>query len=426
MTNDDEPILTASEGRAAAALQRALWKTSAEFPVHVEAAAWVARAPKRGLAVARLPMGLAAALAVVLLAVVALWARPAATGPSLSSSATPASSPGHFDNGTFSFDYPTTWRTISGSYSEIMVNEVDVVMGTGDWQTGCRSWSSGAVGGVDCTGDKVDVSGGRVVVKVYRRVGGPAPDCRGGPTANATLGPNAVLGTTDASATTWEIAQPSAQFGWPDNIFVEAHADGPAGLVEAEALVASVRWDPGATNLYCSSPQTQPPSPSPRLARYNADGISFDYPASWPIITGYQHWGIHGPAIEFAVGTGTADAGCTLTPPAGGTDGGGVTCGGPTIAATGDQVVVVWYQAPTLGMADQLPSGSLPSGETRVTIGGMPAIESHGDGWVKWQVSRVAYIEARWGPDASAGESQVLALVASLRIAPPAKESQTP
>lgn len=358
MANDDEPILTASEGRAAAALQRALWETSAEFPVHVEAAAWVAKAPKRGLVVARLPMGLAAALAVVLLTVVAFWARPAATGPSPSSPATPTSSPGHFDNGTFSFDYPTTWQTISGSYVETMVNEVDVVMGTGDWQTGCRSWSSGAVGGVDCTGDKVDVSGGRVVVKVYRRVGGPAPECRVGPSANATLGPNAVLATTTGSMTTWEIAQPSAQFGWPDNIFVEAHADGPAGLVEAEALVASVRWDPGASNLYCSSPQTQPPSPSPRLARYNADGISFDYPASWPIITGYQHWGIHGPTIEFAVGTGTADSGCTPTPPTGGTDGGGVTCGGPTIAATGDQVVVVWYQAPTLGWRTSCRQGA--------------------------------------------------------------------
>src|ERR1035437_3954436 len=82
-----------------------------------------------------------AALAVVLLAVVAFWAWPAATGPS-PSSPTSTSRPGHFDNGTFSFDYPTTWRTISGSYVEIIVNEVDVVMGTGDWQTGCRSWSS--------------------------------------------------------------------------------------------------------------------------------------------------------------------------------------------------------------------------------------------------------------------------------------------
>jgi hypothetical protein len=59
----------------------------------------------------------------------------------------------------------------------------------------------------------------------------------------------------------------------------------------------------------------------------------------------------------------------------------------------------------------------LPSGETRVTIGGIPAIESHGDGWVKWQVSRAAYIEARWGPAASTGESQAYAMIASLSVA---------
>jgi hypothetical protein len=170
------------------------------------------------------------------------------------------------------------------------------------------------------------------------------------------------------------------------------------------------------SNAYCAPIDAQTQSSSPALARYDADGVSFDYPASWPIVSGYQHWGLHGPTIGFAVGTGTADSGCAVTP-AGGTDGGRVTCHGPTIAATGDQVVVVWYQAPTLGMADQLPSGNLPSGETRMTIGGMPAIESHGDGWVRWQVSRVAYIEARWGPDASAGESQVNGLVASLTVA---------
>ena len=79
--------------------------------------------------------------------------------------------------------------------------------------------------------------------------------------------------------------------------------------------------------------------------------------------------------------------------------------------------MVVWYQGATLGMEDQLPTGNLSLGQTRVTIGDMPAIESKGDGWIKWQVNRVAYIEAYWGPDAAAGESQVLALIASLSVA---------
>jgi len=421
MTADDDPIRTAQEERAAAGLHRALSDTSEEWPVHLDAATWVATTSRRRSVVARLPVGLAAALIVVLLGVVAISARPAATGPS-ASPASPTSRPGHFDNVTFSFDYPASWRTLSGLYYEGLANTVDIVIGTGAWQTGCYSYS----GGGGCTGDKVNVSGGRVVVKIYRRTGGPIPACDAGPTLNSTLGSNAVLEATAGSVTTWEIAQPSAQFGSPDNVFVEAHTDGPAGLASAEALVGSFRWAPGASNPgYCAPMDTPPPSPSPSLAHYDADNISFDYPASWPIITGYQHWGIHGPTIEFAVGTGMADTGCTLIPPAGGSDGGGVSCGSPTIAATGDQVVVVWYEGAGLGVAP-LPARSLASGETRVTIGGMPAIESRGTGWIRWQVSGSSYIEGRWGSNASAGESQVQALVASLRIAPPAKVSEAP
>jgi hypothetical protein len=423
MAIDEEPIPTGRERRAAAALRQALEETSAEWPIRVDAAAWVATTPRRRSVVARLPIGLAAALTVVLLGVVAISARPAATGPS-ASPASPTSRPGHFDNVTFSFDYPASWRTLSGSYYEGLANTVDIVIGTGDWQTGCRSWSSGAFSGQDCTGDKVDVSGGRVVVKVYQRTGGPAPECLG-PSANATLGSNSVLATTTGSVKTWQIREPGGQFDWPNNVIIEAHTDGPAGVASAEAIVASFRWTPGTSSPdYCAPVDTPPPSPLPKLAHYDADNISFDYPAGWPIITGYQHWGIHGPTIEFAVGTGTADAGCTLTPPSS-TVLSGVACSGsPTISATGDQVVVVWYEGAALGVAP-LPARTLAPGERRVTIGGMPAIESHGDGWIKWQVSYAGYIEARWGSNASAGESQVQALVASLRIAQPAKESQT-
>ena len=417
MTSDDEPILTAREGRAAARLQRTLHETSAELLIHLDAASWVSTASSRRPVMARLPVGLAAVLAVVLLGVLAISVRPAATGPS-SPSAAPTSRPGHFDNGTFSFDYPTSWHTLSGAFDFPPI-QTDIVIGTGDWKTGCYWTSTG--GG--CGSDQIDVSGGRVVVKVYRRNDGPMDLCGPRESPNATVGAKAVLKTTDASTTTWEVRLPGGEFGWAGNVFVAAQTENASELARVAALVTSLQWAEGVTAGGCYPAASS--SPSPELAHYDSDGTSFDYPASWPVITGYQHWGLHGPTIEFAVGTGTADSGCTPTPPSGGADGGGVTCGGPKIAATGDQVVVVWYQAPTLGMADQLPSGNLPSGETRVTIGGMPAIESHGDGWVRWQVSRVAYIEGRWGPDASDGESQVLALVASLRIATPAQSLQS-
>jgi len=242
MSGDDDPIWTAQEERAAAALRRALAETSEEWPVHVATSVWVARRPQRRSRWIRLPLAAAAALALVMVSVVAFatWPR-TATAPL----PTLTSIPGHFDDGTFSFDYPTTWRTLSSLYYEGIASTVDIVLGTGGWQTGCRSWSSGAVGGVDCTGDKVDVSGGRVVVKIYRRTGGPAPFCGARPTPNGTVGPNSVLASTTASTTTWEIRRAGAEFGWPNNVFIEVHTENPAELASAEALVASFRWAPG-------------------------------------------------------------------------------------------------------------------------------------------------------------------------------------
>ncbi len=242
MSGDDDPIWTAEEERAAAALRRALAETSEEWPVQVATSVWVASTPGRRWTWIRPPLAVAAALALALaLALVsvvafATWPR-TATAPA----ATLTSIPGHFDDGTFSFDYPTTWPTLSSLYYEGLASTVDIVLGTGSWQTGCYSNS----GGGGCTGDKVDVSGGRVVVKIYRRTGGPAPYCAARPTPNGTLGPNSVLASTTASTTTWEIRRAGAEFGWPNNVFIEVHAENPAELASAEALVASFRWAPG-------------------------------------------------------------------------------------------------------------------------------------------------------------------------------------
>jgi len=380
--------------------------------MRMDASAWVAKAPKRRSIGRRLPIGLAASLAVVLLSVVAFSARPRAAGPAASASASPTSRPGHFDNGTFSFDYPTNWRTISGSnlYAAI---QVDTVIGTGDWRTGCYRTSNVA----GCNPDTFDISGGKILVKVWRLEGGPAPVCRAEPSANVTLGPNAALKTTDGSATSWEIRTPGAQFGRSGNVFVEAHTDNSAELAHAEALVASFRWAPGVLNAD-DCLQSETPLPSLAMTHYNADGISFAYPSNWPVISGYQLWGLNGPRVHFAVGTGIADSGCAVVAASASSSGGLRCSANPTIAATGDQIVVMWYEGAAL-MDPPLPSRSLLPGETLATIGGMPAIESHGDGWVKWQLSAVGYIEARWGPGAVDAESAVDAVIASLSIEAP-------
>ena len=180
---------------------------------------------------------------------------------SVGSGPTLPGTPGHFDNDDFSFDYPAGWRTLSGLYDETIVNEVDAVLGTGDWRTGCAETAyPDGHGGISCTGDTFVVTGGRIVMKVWRRVGGPVDTCGPDVAANATLGPNAVLRTGSGSSAMWEIREPGGQFGWGYNVFVEAHTDTAAGLAEAEAVVASFRWAPGRTNGGCYQMDT--PSPS--------------------------------------------------------------------------------------------------------------------------------------------------------------------
>jgi hypothetical protein len=160
---------------------------------------------------------------------------------------------GHFDNGDFSFDYPAGWAILASEYPEGMAVQVDAVLGTGGWQTGCRSTAyPNGNGGGSCTGDSFDVSGGRVVVKVWRRVGGPVDVCGVGAGANATLGPNPVLRTGPDSAAVWEIREPGGQFGWGYNVFMEAHSESPAGLAAGEKVAASFRWSASRKNGGCA------------------------------------------------------------------------------------------------------------------------------------------------------------------------------
>ena len=217
-------------------------------------------------------IGVAVALVVLIAGAVmfAAWPRGAPGGGGTSPSAVPSipGTPGHFDNGDFSFDYPSTWRVLSGVYDETIVNEVDAVLGTGGWRSGCfQTMYPDGHGSESCTGDSYDVSGGRIVVKIWRQVGGPVNLCGPAASANATFGPNAVLKTASTSETTWEIREPGGQFGWGYNVFVEAHTSDAAGLAAAEALVASFRWAPGRTNGGCYQLDTSPPSQSPDSLR---------------------------------------------------------------------------------------------------------------------------------------------------------------
>ncbi|MGA2513284.1 MAG: hypothetical protein ABSG37_06670 [Candidatus Limnocylindrales bacterium] len=169
--------------------------------------------------------------------------------------------PGHFDDGTVSFDYPTDWPVIAGPHSPLIpVIYVLAVLGNGSWSENCQSTSTSSSEAFECGTDLVSFPPGGIVVKVYRYWGGPAPVCRGDVQANETLGGLAIRKTVDGSTTSWELRPPGNEFSQPNNIFVEAHTNDAGQLAKAEALVASFKWSPSAGSGYCTP---QPPAGLP-------------------------------------------------------------------------------------------------------------------------------------------------------------------
>jgi hypothetical protein len=230
----DDPELTAAEERAVRMLVGTLKRASDEDPLRVDfrALAQRGRSGSRPRAWARLALAAAAALLVVATGL-AVVGPGLVAGPSMR----------HFDNGTFSLDYRSDWSILSGAFAEGPAVQTYAVLGTGEWHSGCVF----TAGGGSCNGDTADVSGGRVVVKIWNVATGPGNECdRGSDEADATLGPNAVVRSTEGAMTTWEVRMPGARFGWVGNMMIQAWADGPDALAQAESLVASFRWDDGS------------------------------------------------------------------------------------------------------------------------------------------------------------------------------------
>jgi hypothetical protein len=199
-------------------------------------------------------IAVASALALLSAACGGPAARPT---PPLTPIPTLPGTPGHFDNGEFSFDYPADWPVLSAFQS--LPNPtffVAAVLGTGTWHETCQSGTDAQGDWLTCGADVVTVPVGGIVVKVYWRSGGPAPMCESPvPTANSSAGSYDVLKTVDGDVTSWEFTRPGAQFGWPNNPIFEVHASDLARLAEAEAMVASVRWSESAPiEAGCDSP----------------------------------------------------------------------------------------------------------------------------------------------------------------------------
>lgn len=183
----------------------------------------------------RRAVGVAAVAICLVLAAACTGSQVTPTGPAPSLPGTP----GHFNDGQESFDYPADWPVRSGGYGA-QTEYVLAVLGDGTWQDGCNLSS-----GVACP-DTVSVAPGQILVKVFRWWGGPFVPCQGDTRANATFGDLAVRKVVNNAVITWEIRVPGNEFGQNNNIFVEVHASDPAQLARAEVMVASFRWGPGS------------------------------------------------------------------------------------------------------------------------------------------------------------------------------------
>jgi hypothetical protein len=204
--------------------------------------------------------GVAVAALVLSVGACASGSPAASSAPSGSTASGPAPSlpgtPGHYDDGEMSFDYPDDWPVLAARVPESCgVIYVLAVLGFGSWDRGADQQSGG---GTLCGIDTVTVQSGGVVVRIYWRGGGPAPMCMGNTQANATFGPNAVQERVDGSVTSWEIRLPGGEFGMNNDPVFEVHTSDPALLAKARAMVASFRWGAAAPTYVglCS------PSPS--------------------------------------------------------------------------------------------------------------------------------------------------------------------
>lgn len=313
----------------------------------------------------------------------------------------PGRSSGHFDNGEFSFDYPTTWRTFPvSSPSNGMPNpsRTEVVVGNGDWALDCES--SGY-----CRPDKVDVSGGRVVVKVTRRIDGPPTPC-------SSVSPTGPLATRseEGGMVVWEIRQPGVPSGYLGNAYLQVWMDGTAAEPEVAALVASFRWDPKASSLAapCGSPTPVALGPT---THYEKNGVSFDYPAGW-IDLGNPPDGNDPGRLVFAVGSGQGNVAWCFDQ----LMGKGLQCQEPEPQMTGDQVMVFMYERPYPKPASPVSAASAPPGQAVTTVAGRPDHKASGYHWARWWLTDATYIAAYWGADAADDQPEVQALVDGLKL----------
>jgi hypothetical protein len=147
----------------------------------------------------------------------------------------------------------------------------------------------------------------------------------------------------------------------------------------------------------------------PVLRHYAGASFSLDYPSDWRVIRGLAHYGIDGPTIVVALGTGDYDLGCTVTANS-------VACQGSRWVVPSSGVVVAYYYLSFLRTHPQ-PTPSLGPGERWVDVGGRAAVLAQTATSMLWHFPGAPeFIEARWGAaNAERSRAEVETMIARWR-----------
>jgi hypothetical protein len=210
---------------------------------------------------------------------------------------------------------------------------------------------------------------------------------------------------------------------------------GVAALVVVVAIVSvavGLRTGPGHDT---TGPSAGSDIAAGSLARFDRDGLAFDYPASWKAsVSGFN---LHYETILDFLGTGSGLATCTaITPGPSDKFLSGTQCGADLNVGAGQVVVELSLEGGPFFDFPIDPSDpkGIESGGKYVTVGGLPAIsyeETLADpasgATLDWTLSVPEQVNSRFtihaeikSPGAQQMRAQVEALVASLRYDPPA------
>jgi hypothetical protein len=207
-----------------------------------------------------------------------------------------------------------------------------------------------------------------------------------------------------------------------------------AGAPSASGQAAS-SGAAGTGDALSSAPSPSPsPTPAVSLARFDRDGLAFDYPAGWSAVPSGLN--MHYITILDFVGSGSATAACAqVTPGPSDTFISSTRCSTDLTLGPGQVELELSRQdGPGLfGPIDPSDPSRLEPGSRYVTVGGLPAIAStstdgryHADLSYSWTLSIPAQPNSRYsleaylrGPGLDGLQAQVEALVASIAYDPP-------